>query len=314
MNKVIRHARIADEPVRLEELGRRLATVQAGEAPGPDFVSLDEIAGRNLPEAGPDAPEAEEPLPESEPESDEEGETAEAAEGQPESPDAVAETEASKPDAEAEAQPESEPEPEEAEEEQPSFSAVEVERMVEERLKEFEERFQAEKEEAYRSGFEDGKAEGLKEGQEHSRQEIDRFAGIVDDLSRQWRDLYRNTDLSIVDLSMAVSRKIVGSAVEHLEAPVLQAVQECLGYLEDKARVVLKVHPDDLAVVRRHRSDWLESLEGLEQLLIEGDEGISRGGCIVETPKGDVDAQIEERLERLRAALSDAIRTQEDSA
>ena len=125
--------------------------------------------------------------------------------------------------------------------------------------------------------------------------------------------MYRNTDLSTVDLAMAVAQKIVDSAAEHLEAPVLQAVQECLGYLEDKARVVLKVNPEDLDVVRRHRSDWLESLEGLEQLLIEGDEGISRGGCIVETPKGDVDAQVEERLERLRSVLSEAIRTQKEA-
>ena len=304
MNKVIRDARISDQPIRMDELDKRLAMAFQSEDAGSDFVSLDELSGRNA--AGVAEPVEEEG--EAAAEADEET-SPEAGEQDPEN----AGTDGADEGTGQPGEPEAEPPPEEPQEEQPAFSALQVEAMVEERLKEFEERFQAEKEEAYKSGHDDGKAEGIREGQEQSRQEIDRFAKIADDLTRQYEDMYRNTDLSTVDLAMAVAQKIVESAAEHLEAPVLQAVQECLGYLEDKARVVLKVNPEDLDVVRRHRSDWLESLEGLEQLLIEGDEGISRGGCIVETPKGDVDAQVEERLERLRSVLSEAIRTQKET-
>ena len=47
----------------------------------------------------------------------------------------------------------------------------------------------------------------------------------------------------------------------------------------------------------------LESLESIDHLLIESEPSVTKGGCIVETPIGDVDAQIEERLERVRSAL-----------
>ncbi len=194
-------------------------------------------------------------------------------------------------------------------EEPPEISAIQVETLVEERLKEFEQRFQQEKEDAYRSGFEDGKTEGLKEGQEQSRDEIDRFVSALQSLQEQWEDHYKNTDQDLTHLALAVARRIIGASVQIQEEPVLHAVQECLAYLQDKSRVVIKVNPQDLDVVRRHRNNWLESLEGIEKLLVEGDADISRGGCIVETPKGDVDAQVEERLERLQTLLVEAIRT-----
>jgi len=203
-------------------------------------------------------------------------------------------------------------EPTEEEPPEPTFSAMDVEGIVEQRLGEFEARFQQEKEDAYRSGFEDGKNEGLREGQEQSRAEIDSFASVVEELGTRWRDAMRTTDVGLADLALAVARRVVGVSVEFHEEPILQAVQECLGYLQDKSRVVIRVHPDDLEAVRRHRNDWLESLESLEQLVIEGDREVARGGCIVEGKLGDVDAQVEERLERLRAVLIEEIRSEGD--
>lgn len=283
MNKVIRTARIADRSVRLGEVAGRKAEeappAEAEEAESGGFVDLGEQA------------EEVEATAEAEPEAQED--------------EAEAEAEEALAEAFAQEQPEEEPE----EEQPPTYSALEVEGMVEERLKEFEARYQTEKEEAYRSGFEDGKAEGLKEGQAQSREEIERFKSVLENLQAQWEDHYKNTDLWLVDLVLAVAQRVVGAAAQAVQAPVLQAVRECLDYLQDKTRVVIRVNPEDLEVVRRHRNDWLESLEGIEQLLIEGDADISRGGCVVETPKGDVDAQIEERLERLRTALVEGIRS-----
>ena len=58
----------------------------------------------------------------------------------------------------------------------------------------------------------------------------------------------------------------------------------------------------------------LESLESIDHLLIEAEPTVTQGGCVVDTPIGDVDAQIEERLERLHTALIEEInRPHEDS-
>ena len=185
--------------------------------------------------------------------------------------------------------------------------ASEIESIVEARLQEFEERFQQEKEDAYHSGFEDGTNEGMKQGLNQSEDEVARFQELVDTLTGQWKDTLRTNDASVVELAVRVAQKIIDVKIETDDEAVLQAVHECLGYVEDKTKVIIRVNPDDLEAVRRHRNDWLESLESIDHLLIEAEPTVSRGGCVVETPIGDVDAQIEERLERLRLAMLEEI-------
>jgi flagellar assembly protein FliH len=200
----------------------------------------------------------------------------------------------------------------ETEQELPA-SASEIESIVEERLKEFEERFQQEKEDAYHAGFEDGTNEGMKQGLNQSEEEVVRFQTMVDSLTGQWKDTLRTYDTSVTDLAIRIARKIIDVEVEQNQEAVLQAVHECLAYVEDKTKVIIRVNPDDLEAVRRHRNDWLESLESIDHLLIEAEPTVLPGGCVVETPIGDVDAQIEERLERLRITLLEEINRTDDT-
>lgn len=186
-------------------------------------------------------------------------------------------------------------------------SALDIEKQVEERLTEFEARFQQEKEDAYHSGFEDGTNEGTKQGLAQSAEEIERFQALVKTLPAQWNDAVKSYDIAVADLALRIAQKIVSAAADVDEQVILEAVRECLSYVEDKTKVIIRVNPDDLETVRRHRDNWLESLESIGTLLIEPEPTVSKGGCIVETPIGDVDAQVEERLERIRLDLVEAL-------
>ena len=59
MNKVIRDARISDEPIRIDDLDSRLGLAFRSEEANSEFVSLDEITGRNTEEEAPPAEEEE---------------------------------------------------------------------------------------------------------------------------------------------------------------------------------------------------------------------------------------------------------------
>lgn len=187
-------------------------------------------------------------------------------------------------------------------------SALDIEKKVEARLTEFEARFQQEKEDAYHTGFEDGTNEGTKQGIAQSAEEIERFQALVETLPAQWKDAVKSYDIAVADLALRIAQKIVSAAADVDEQVILEAVRECLGYVEDRTKIIIRVNPDDLEAVRRHRDDWLGSLESIGTLLIEPEPTVSKGGCIVETPIGDVDAQVEERLKRIRLELVEAIR------
>ena len=136
------------------------------------------------------------------------------------------------------------------EEGHPTYTASQAEELVQERVKEFEARFQQEKEEAQRSGHEAGKAEGYKEGKADSEKEVEGLRSLVEDLQLQWEDHYKNTDQWIVDLALAIAEKVVGVTVENNREPVLETVRSCLDDLRQDAEVVIKINPEDAEVIR----------------------------------------------------------------
>ena len=214
-------------------------------------------------------------------------------------------SEAAQEEAQAAESEEAAPEPEP----EPRPTAVEIDALIQERVKSFEERYQTEREAAYRAGFEDGRKQGIKLGRAEAKEVIDSFAGAVDVILERQKALVQENEAALVNLAVEVARRIVGAAAETRREPVLLAASDCLGYLRDRTRITVKVNPQELEWVKEARKEWLEAVEGIGTLTVQADPEIARGGCVVETDAGDVDARIEERLAMLHAALLEELRT-----
>ena len=63
------------------------------------------------------------------------------------------------------------------------------------------------------------------------------------------------------------------------------------------------VNPDDLELVRETAGTLLAELGGMEHLEIQSDRRVPRGGTVVRTAEGEVDATIETKLARAREVL-----------
>jgi flagellar biosynthesis/type III secretory pathway protein FliH len=73
------------------------------------------------------------------------------------------------------------------------------------------------------------------------------------------------------------------------------------------ASLSLRVHPDDLAALAAARPAWLAELGVQADVALVADPAVGRGGCIVETPAGRIDARLETQLDALERALRDAV-------
>jgi flagellar biosynthesis/type III secretory pathway protein FliH len=80
-------------------------------------------------------------------------------------------------------------------------------------------------------------------------------------------------------------------APEHVRA----VVERELTRVQAARRVVLRVHPEDLALL-----DSTETLRARHELRaplsFEADETLSRGGCVIDSDLGQLDARLETRL------------------
>jgi flagellar biosynthesis/type III secretory pathway protein FliH len=110
-----------------------------------------------------------------------------------------------------------------------------------------------------------------------------------------------------VELGLALAAKVLAGALEAEPERVLDAVQGALRGIVERERITVLVNPDDLELVRAAMDGVVAALGGIEHCVVEAERRVGRGGCIVRTPVGDVDARVETKLERAREVVAAAL-------
>jgi flagellar biosynthesis/type III secretory pathway protein FliH len=67
--------------------------------------------------------------------------------------------------------------------------------------------------------------------------------------------------------------------------------------------VLLRVHPDDLTAINAARPALAARIAAAVELRAIADPAVGRGGCVVETPAGRLDARLETQLAALEQAV-----------
>ncbi len=158
------------------------------------------------------------------------------------------------------------------------------------------------------------RAEGLHEGREEA---LAALAPGVEALSQAVEavraDQYARAErleAHAVDLALFLAEKVIGGALAVEPERVVEAVRGALRGIVERERITILVHPEDLELVRDAMDGIRATLGGIEHTEVQAERRVSRGGAIVRTPDGDVDARVETKLVRARevveAALSSA--------
>ena len=104
-----------------------------------------------------------------------------------------------------------------------------------------------------------------------------------------------------VRFSAALAEEIVGAELRAVDAPVLAAVERCIGLVPDRGDLVVRVHPDDAATIEQTLTASRHA--ATRAVLTIADPAVEPGGCVVEVGACRVDGQLGGALERLRVAL-----------
>ena len=173
-----------------------------------------------------------------------------------------------------------------------------LDKIIQSRVNFLEEKIQLEKEQAYRSGFEDGK-EIMREEQEMV---IQLFLNLIEELKKQREEYLKSVEKEMVRLSLEIASKVIQQKIEQDEKVILKNLKHALKHLLDKGRIIIRLNPADLEIVSKHSKE-IKSAEGLKELILEEDSKITRGGCLIHSELGHIDAQIETQLEMIGKAL-----------
>jgi flagellar assembly protein FliH len=114
-------------------------------------------------------------------------------------------------------------------------------------------------------------------------------------------------ELHAVDLSLYLAEKVIGASIAVAPERVVEAVRGALRGIVERERVTVLVHPEDLELVREAMDELRATLGGIEHCEVQAERRVSRGGAIVRTQDGDVDARVETKLQRAREVVEAAL-------
>lgn len=157
---------------------------------------------------------------------------------------------------------------------------------------------------AHQAGYHDGYRDGLaaleqfKQGvQQQAGQQL---AALLASTQAQLAALQQEMARALAVAATQLARQVVRSELVQRPELVAQVAQEAVDTLLPGAlHVTVRVHPDDHALVAAGAGEALAE----RGVRLVPDAAVARGGCLVESDSGIVDAGIDSRWRRAAAAL-----------
>ena len=159
--------------------------------------------------------------------------------------------------------------------------------------------------------------QGFKEGQEKIKRELEQDYSTK--LFRKYEEVYnviqqydehlieqeKIFEKLVVETAYELSKKIIQHEIEEkniINENLRLAINKIVGANEVKIRL----HPQDAEELSVNSKNLINS-GSFTKIKIEGDEQIEKGGCLIETEIGNVDARIATQLSELRMKLLESI-------
>jgi len=173
---------------------------------------------------------------------------------------------------------------------------------------------EAEAEAARAAGHEAGFQAGLIEAQAHMAAGVAALQAAAAAVDAERARLAGAVEPAAVELALKIAEQALAASVAVRPEVVVEVVRGALRRLAERERVTILVNPEDLELVRTASATLAAELGGIEHCDVQAERRVGRGGAIVRTVEGEVDATLATKLAKAREVLEDELRGEGDGA
>jgi flagellar assembly protein FliH len=151
-------------------------------------------------------------------------------------------------------------------------------------------------------GHNEGVTVGRMEIEAQLAQSVSSLQSVVEEARAQRQSVIESAEPELVRLAMSIAERIVHEQITVDPNIVVDNVRQALTRLVGREVVTLRVNPADLDTIRAHR-DSLAGANDVEHLRVVEDQRVDRGGVVVETDAGTIDAKVSTQIREARRTL-----------
>jgi len=162
-------------------------------------------------------------------------------------------------------------------------------------------------EKAYEKGFENGERDALELVEKRIEPVVQSFREAAIALEETKKAFYLSAEREAVELALAIAKKIVCHEISINKKAVINIVKEALKKIVDHKKIIIRLAPSDIRTMKDAKIQASSLTENLENVILEEDETIMDGGCVIETDLGEIDARIENQIQAVEEAFNSEI-------
>ncbi len=182
-------------------------------------------------------------------------------------------------------------------------SAAETE-ALRAKVRELEAEAAARESQARKQGVEQGRAETEKRLSAPLQQAATHLAGQIAELARMKPGLRREAEEDMVQLAIAIARRILRRELTADPSALLGIAKAALDRVDAREVLRVRIHPHDTDLIRQA----LDSRGAPPRIEVQPDQGLERGGIVIETARGNLDASVDSQLAEIERGFTDLVR------
>ena len=168
------------------------------------------------------------------------------------------------------------------------------------------------KDNAYKEGHETGYDEGFKaafqKGKTSAKEEftplLETLNSLIQELSGFRKLMYPKVENEMVGMIVDLTKKVLAYEISSKEDSVKQMILLAMNSVIDKENMVIRIHPSDKGYAEEFRPELKRLFSEIKNITFEEHSGMERGGCIIDTNFGSVDAQVDQLEEQIDKILN----------
>lgn len=158
-------------------------------------------------------------------------------------------------------------------------------------------------EHAKSAGSEQGRADGLAAVQAEMDEMLQTMRGLVEMARVERHKIIDGAEADIVRLAVTICERILNAHLALEPAAVLEMVRAAIGKLVSRETVTVRVNPADIGLMRDHREEIM-SMNDISNMRLVEDRRVDRGGVVIDTDAGTIDAKLSTQLREVRRLLA----------
>ncbi len=174
-----------------------------------------------------------------------------------------------------------------------------------------EKKGEEEKKKAYAQGLEEGRREGEKLGFQSAKNQMDQAVAdlqknvrqVIQAVLRKESEILHQAEIQVTELGLQIASKVICEEIRIRPETIRSVVKKALSLVQDKDKITVQIHPEDYLLLEKDQDFWMPVTLEFKNVILEKNPRLERGGCLIETAAGNVDARRDVQISNLAETL-----------